>query len=262
VVPLGSELEATLGLDLFKERSMSTALAYDQIASTTAGNAATVAIQQGARTRAANTRVGQDGPAERGRVAAIVIKLLEDAGDVIYRDCDAARVCIARASALLRDDVGHEHASVTLVRGGLAPWQISRVKAHVEAHLDSTLRMRDLAAIVRLSTGHFSRSFTRSFGVAPFAYVAGRRFARAQELMLTTDDPLSQIALACGLCDQSHLTRLFRRHVGTSPNAWRRSHRRDPDALPVRSTPTPRTQFPPLGTESVASLHMYSGARP
>jgi AraC family transcriptional regulator len=116
------------------------------------------------------------------------------------------------------------------VRGGLAPWQIVRVRAYVEAHLDSTIRMRDLAAIARLSTGHFSRSFTRSFGVAPFAYIAGRRLARAQDLMLTTDDPLCQIALACGLCDQSHLTRLFRRHVGTSPNTWRRRHRGEPPA--------------------------------
>ena len=40
--------------------------------------------------------------------------------------------------------------------------------------------------------------------------------------MLTTDEPLSQIALACGLCDQSHFTRVFRRIVGESPNAWRR----------------------------------------
>src|SRR5262249_31982168 len=113
-------------------------------------------------------------------------------------------------------------------------WQISRVKAHVETHLESTLRMRDLAAITRLSNGHFCRAFTRSVGVAPFAYVAERRLVRAQELMLTTDDPLSQIAISWGLCDQSHLTRLFRRHVGTSPNVWRRSHRNGPDA----SSPT------------------------
>ena len=81
--------------------------------------------------------------------------------------------------------------------------------------------MRDLAAIARLSTGHFCRSFTRSFGTAPFAYVAARRLARAQELMLQTDEPLSQIALACGLCDQSHLTRGFREFSGVTPGEYR-----------------------------------------
>src|SRR5215470_10168272 len=209
---------------------MSLALASDRITSATAGYGITVATRPQPQTRT----VGDSEPdvAARGRLAAIVIKLLDDAGAAIYRDRDAAQVCIARASALLREDVHHERAAATLVEGGLAPWQIVRVKAHIEAHLDSTLRMRDLAAIARLSAGHFSRSFTRSFGVAPFAYVSGRRLARAQELMLTTGEPLSQIALACGLCDQSHLTRLFRRHVGTSPNAWRRSHRGDPE-VPV-----------------------------
>ena len=123
--------------------------------------------------------------------------------------------------------------------------------------------MRDLAAIARLSTGHFCRSFTRSFGVAPFAYVAGRRLARAQELMLTTDDPLSQIALACGLCDQSHLTRLFRRHVGTSPNAWRRSHRGDPAASSrAQPTPNPEPRYLPSATKPATSLQMHACAQP
>ena len=233
--------------------------ASDQITSSTARYTAAVATQRGSRTPTdADSRAGEPDLAERGRLAAIVIKLLDDAGEAIYRDRDAARSCIARASALLRDDAHQEPAPATVVQGGLAPWQIARVKAHVETHLDATLRMRDLAAIARLSAGHFSRSFTRSFGIAPFAYVAGRRLARAQELMLTTDEPLSQIALACGLCDQSHLTRLFRRHVGTSPNAWRRSHKSDPDAVAGRPTPTPKTQLLPSGTESVASLQMYA----
>jgi AraC family transcriptional regulator len=40
--------------------------------------------------------------------------------------------------------------------------------------------------------------------------------------MLTTEDPLSQIALACGMADQAHLSKLFRRGVGETPSAWRR----------------------------------------
>jgi AraC family transcriptional regulator len=33
---------------------------------------------------------------------------------------------------------------------------------------------------------------------------------------------LADVALACGFGDQSHLTRVFTRLVGTSPGAWRR----------------------------------------
>ena len=42
-------------------------------------------------------------------------------------------------------------ARVAPARGGLAPWQVLRVKTHVEAHLDSPMRAGDLAAIARLS---------------------------------------------------------------------------------------------------------------
>jgi len=46
----------------------------------------------------------------------------------------------------------------------------------------------------------------------------------AQELMLSTNDPLSQIALACGFADQSHLSKQFRRRLGQTPSVWRRQH--------------------------------------
>jgi len=91
--------------------------------------------------------------------------------------------------------------------------------------------------MVRLSAGHFCRAFKRSLGVAPVAYIAGRRVACAQHLMLATDEPLSQIALACGFYDQAHLTRVFRRYAGTSPHDWRRRHR--DDRAPV-AAPRPR----------------------
>ena len=43
------------------------------------------------------------------------------------------------------------------------------------------------------------------------------------QMMVETDEPLCQIALACGLCDQAHLSRVFRRRHGVSPGAWRRA---------------------------------------
>ena len=109
------------------------------------------------------------------------------------------------------------------VRGGLAPWQIRKVTSYVETHLDQPIRNEELAALVRLNPSHFGRAFRNSFGEPPHEYVIRRRVERAQGLMLSTDASLSEIALNCGLADQSHLTRLFRRFAGESPRAWRRA---------------------------------------
>ena len=115
--------------------------------------------------------------------------------------------------------------------GRLAPWQINRVIAYVEANLANSIQARDLALAINLSTSHFFRGFRVSTGLTPFEYVAQRRVELALKLISTTRDPLSHIAIQCGLCDQSHLCRLFRRLVGQTPDAWRRRHR--PGLMPT-----------------------------
>lgn len=115
------------------------------------------------------------------------------------------------------------HAPIDKCRGGLAPWQIRCVSTYIEGHLSENIVCGDLAQLVNLSLSHFMRAFRDSFGCPPHAYLMKRRMERAQGLMLTTEMPLGQIALECGLADQSHLSRLFQRFVGESPAAWRRA---------------------------------------
>lgn len=112
-----------------------------------------------------------------------------------------------------------------VTKGGLAGWQLRRVTAYVDAHLQGPIFTSTLAEVVHLSTGHFCRAFKASTGETPHGYVVRQRIRRAQLLMRDTQDTLSEIACACGLSDQAHLTRLFRRLVGMTPLAWRRAWR-------------------------------------
>jgi AraC family transcriptional regulator len=164
---------------------------------------------------------------DNGNPSALAIKLLDTAADIIHCDPAAAMACIARATDLLRADLDasdHQPDGVMAgsVRGGLAPWQIRRVTAHIDTTMGSTIRQRDCAKIVRLSTSYFARAFRVSFGETFVRHVHARRTERAQQMMLCTNDPLSQIAVACGFADQAHFTRVFRHHTGVSPAAWRR----------------------------------------
>jgi AraC family transcriptional regulator len=81
---------------------------------------------------------------------------------------------------------------------------------------------REIAGVVQLSTSHFFRAFRKTFGETPAAYITQRRIRRAQQLMLTSRLPLSQVALECGMCTQAHPCRIFRRFVGINRNASRR----------------------------------------
>ena len=110
-------------------------------------------------------------------------------------------------------------------RGGLAPWQAKRVARYIVDHAALGIQIGELARLARLSTSHFSRAFRLSFGISPYAMVCRYRIGEAMRLMLSTDQPLAEIAGTCGFADQSHFTRLFHRHTATSPGKWRRSHR-------------------------------------
>jgi AraC-like DNA-binding protein len=76
---------------------------------------------------------------------------------------------------------------------------------------------------VGYSEFHFAVAFRNALGAPPHEYLIRQRIERAQQLMLSSDLPLCQIAAECGLADQSHLSRLFRRLVGETPAAWRRN---------------------------------------
>ena len=98
-----------------------------------------------------------------------------------------------------------------------------QVVTYIDSNLSGALFVGALARIAGVSSSGFHRAFRLRFGITPHAYVILKRIELAQNLMLTTDDPLSQIALACGMTDQAHFTRTFRRIIGQSPRQWRTS---------------------------------------
>jgi AraC family transcriptional regulator len=154
-------------------------------------------------------------------------KLLEDVRMALDRDLGNATGMAERLAALLASKLSRDPYPA-LTRGGLASWQKRKVQSYIVERLEGALLVRDLAQLVSLSAGYFSRAFKQSFGETPHSYIVKARIERAQQLILTTSESLSQIALACGLVDQAHLCRTFRQVTGTTPGAWRRSHAAGP----------------------------------
>jgi len=159
--------------------------------------------------------------------SAEAARTLDDIRRAIERNPEGARTAALRLVTLLTRPTETEPASA---RGGLAPWQQRKVDRYVREHLERSMWVDELAEQVSLSASHFCRAFKHSFGDTPHAYIVRLRLERAQELMLSTKDTLCQIALACGLADQAHLSKLFRREIGEPPHAWRRRNLTDAQA--------------------------------
>lgn len=108
-----------------------------------------------------------------------------------------------------------------LSRGGLSPAVTRRVCDYIAGHLDEKIRLDGLAALAGLSTDHFARAFHQSVGIPPHTYLLRRRLEEVEHMLRETHAPLSEIALATGFSDQSHLARHFRRWAGMSPRQVR-----------------------------------------
>ena len=164
-----------------------------------------------------------EGPSVTLKMRSAMAELCSAMRSALDQERGSAEDSLRRVAEILQEMGTTAAANPEPTRGGLAPWQIRKVTSHIEANLDRSIKNEELAELVRLNPSHFGRAFRNSLGEPPHEYVIRRRVERAQGLMLSTDASLSDIALDCGLADQSHLTRLFRRFAGESPRAWRRA---------------------------------------
>lgn len=159
---------------------------------------------------------------EFGPLANSLVLLLEAAKTEIEHDQEAARTSLATASSILQSEIERRSCGEGSTTGGLAGWQMARVRSYIDRNLHRTIHASDLSAVARRSTSHFSRSFKQAFGEPPHAYIVRRRLEEACHLMLTSSVSLSEIALSVGFSDQAHLCKLFRQAFGQSPSMWRR----------------------------------------
>ncbi|SFN71716.1 helix-turn-helix domain-containing protein [Sphingomonas sp. OK281] len=174
----------------------------------------------------------------RAFAPSVAASLLANAVSTLDHNPHVARHYLERLAAMFVEDDLPPIETTAPAKGGLAAWQLRGVVQHIERALGSTIGVDALAEVARLSTGHFCRAFKVTTGETPHAFLIRQRVHRAQTLMLRTDETLSRIAYACGLTDQAHLTRLFRRVVGVTPFVWRRTWQQPPSRiLPLGDRP-------------------------
>ncbi|WP_336082939.1 helix-turn-helix domain-containing protein [Thalassospira sp. CH_XMU1448-2] len=107
-------------------------------------------------------------------------------------------------------------------RGKLAPYQLRKTVDYIEQNCGRTIRLDELAQLTGLSQSYFCSAFRESTGMPPQQWQMKARVERAKKLLKKGDTPLASVAVGVGFADQAHLTRVFRKIVGTTPGAWRK----------------------------------------
>lgn len=117
-----------------------------------------------------------------------------------------------------------EHLRPRLAVGSTAPGR--GVAHHLREFLDERLldgtTLEQAARLLHAHPTHLVRAFSAAFGIAPHQYVMSRRVDLARRLLLDGQPP-GEVATAAGFYDQSHLTRHFKRVLGTTPGRYTRA---------------------------------------
>lgn len=146
-------------------------------------------------------------------IGTLAAELRGDAfGGALLREALVTQLCVH----LLR------HHAETRLRAPRCPGALSAVQArqvtdYIDGNLSADLSLHSLARIAGMSQYHFARLFKKRFGAPPHAYVQRRRVERARQLVVHSDMELKEVVGATGFCDQSHMTKSFKRVFDMTP---------------------------------------------
>ncbi|MFJ1753372.1 AraC family transcriptional regulator [Kitasatospora sp. NPDC088134] len=99
-----------------------------------------------------------------------------------------------------------------------------RLRDLLDARLTERTTLDQAAVLLHAHPAHLVRAFSAAFGLPPHQYLTARRVDRARRLLLD-GHPAATVATTLGFHDQSHLTRHFRRILGTTPGRYARRKR-------------------------------------
>jgi AraC family transcriptional regulator len=157
---------------------------------------------------------------------AVLSDMMPWFAEALRQDADRARKSLDQFSVAfalqLFEKYGIDDNNWLRISGGLGASRQRRITAFIDANLDRTVPLSEMARTVGLGRSHFGKAFHASFGRTPYRYLHERRIEKAKELLLDDRRTIVSVALDVGFSSHGHFTKVFRNVTGTTPSQFRR----------------------------------------
>ncbi len=100
--------------------------------------------------------------------------------------------------------------------------RINTVIDFINANLDRSISLEELASVSFFSPYHFHRIFSAVTGESVFEFTNRLRLEKVAKLLKLSKDSIAEIAYRCGFSSPSTLSRSFKHYFGVSPSTYRK----------------------------------------
>jgi AraC family transcriptional regulator len=125
----------------------------------------------------------------------------------------SALAMLARAARLYRTRTHNERT----------PRWLTQAVDYLHAHQLDRIDLGALARSVGVHPTRLAHEFRARLSASPGEYVRRLRLEWAAQQLQQSDASIAEVAVRAGFYDQSHFSRMFRRHFGVAPATWRRA---------------------------------------
>lgn len=99
---------------------------------------------------------------------------------------------------------------------------IAYIKKYIDTHYLENLTLESLSQTMHISPSFLSHQFKKLTGFAPIQYIMRRRIGKAQSLLISTNESITEIAAMVGYDNTSYFNSIFKKIVGMPPKNYRK----------------------------------------
>ena len=104
----------------------------------------------------------------------------------------------------------------------LAKEQVNMMLDYIHEHFDEEINLTSLSDRMHLNRHYVSRFFKEAVGMNFIDYLTNYRIEKAKQLLMKTDDSITEIAGTVGYLDATYFSKLFKKKAGFSPYQYRK----------------------------------------